>query len=99
MVKAMGATSEAAYLHLVLAAVAASQTAIYGLLNRNRPEWQWYSNIGATLETVGYQPMTPEQQSQYATRDEMLAARIPLQDKVTVPVSLLSAILARLEVL
>jgi hypothetical protein len=98
-VRAVAAMDESAYLHLVLACVAASKTQAYGMLNRNRPEWQWYANIGATFENVGYEPMTPAQEAKHATRAAKLAARVPVQDRVIVPTILTPVIDARLAAL
>jgi hypothetical protein len=98
-VRAVAAMEEAAYLHLVLACVSASKTQAYGMLHRNRPELQWYANIGATFEAVGYEPMTPAQEAIYATRAAKLAARKPMQDRVIVPATLTPVIDARLAAL
>ena len=96
-VRAIGAMEEIPYLHLVLACVRASKEYAYGLLHRNRPEHAWYSKIGATFEPEGYPPLTPRQEAAYATREEKLAARVPVSEKVIVPVSLLTLVQARLE--
>lgn len=96
-VRAIAALNEPEYLHLVIAAVSASRTEAYGMLARVRPERTWFRNIGATFEPAGYEPLTPNQEAQCAARDEKLAARVPVTDKVIVPVSRLPRIRTRLE--
>ena len=91
--------TEAAFLSLVLACASASEKCVHGILKRNRPEKAWLANIGAVMEPYGYAPMTPAEEATFKTRAEKLAARVPMIDRITIPVSLIPAIQARLEVL
>ncbi|MBN1941818.1 MAG: hypothetical protein JW849_00830 [Phycisphaerae bacterium] len=95
-VRAIAALEELPYLHLMISILQTANQYGYGFLQRSRPEWTWLANIGATFEPVGFAPMTPAEEARYATRAEKLATRVPIQDRVIVPVSLIPVIEERI---
>ena len=97
--RAAAVQTEASFLSLVLACASASEKCVHGILKRNRPEKAWLANIGAAMEPYGYAPMTPAEEAKFKKLAEKLAARTPVIDRITISVSLIPAIKARLEVL
>jgi len=98
-VRAIAAMTESVYLRLCLPILQSARECGYGMLNRNRNEWTWFENVGAGFETIAYQPVSPMEKSDCFTREEILSSRIPMQDRVGVPVRLIPTMEKRLAVL
>jgi len=93
-VHAIAADIEQTYLQLVDAVLAESKDHAWGYLISNRPECEYFRNIGAKLVPVGFAPIN---EKRFAKRSDTLTARRVKRYRVIVPVSCRKAIGTRLK--